>query len=241
MLSESVIDTIISSKNGKILNKNNIFYVINNEEKEKIKYTFYSLMKENVNKNLSYKNQISLLHGVIESYSNGDTFYEAFNFRSDNKHMQGYDYFLKEGEGQKILEVLNSYGFGADVLKGVSLGVPFGDGKGNGQSIGNGLSVKEEIESPDGESPYVSVFEIRYNNEIIYQWKGRAKNDGDAFSVINPDLEKPVQSKTKSEYLGSAITGEGEYPIKAWKSKNGQIFYTQGRIRIKKSIAERYF
>lgn len=235
MIDESRIDSILARLNGAITTPQGTPYIIDKQQQAEIKGMFKSLMQENKNKNLSNINQETLLEGIVEDFANGSDYYQAFNFRSDNQHMSGYDAFLQDGEGKRIIEILKSYGIGSDVLKGVPLPQEF-----NG-SLGNGITVKEEIDKPNDESPYIKLFEIRLNGEIIYQWKGRAYGQGDVYEKINKEQTDIVQPKTKSKYEGSAITNDGEYPIKKWTNRKGQTFYTQGKIRIKKEIAERYF
>jgi len=206
-----------------------LFYATPKQEKE-IKDMFNQLMQQNVNRNLSNFNQQTLLEGIYESFANGDDYFQAFNFRSDNKHMQGYDNLLKKGEAKRIIDILNSYGLGADVLKGVPLFTPFDNFIDDNKEV----YVKEEIERPDGESPYVPLFEIYYKGVLIYQWKGRAKGVGDIYSHFKEMSEIKQKINRKSKYMGSYYVDENELPIKEWIDKNGRTFYTQGSKRISK-------
>ena len=199
-------------------------------QEQEIKDMFKRLMKENLNKNLSPINQQTLLEGIYESFANGEDYFGAFNFRSDNRHMQGYDNMLKQGEAKRIIEILNSYELGADTLKGVPLFTPFSGYVDENKTI----YIVEELENPDFESPYVSLFEIKYNEETIYKWTGRAQGIGDIYENFKKqeEIKVPKKVERKSKYMGSYYINEYELPIKEWVDKNGRTFYTQGSKRI---------
>ena len=228
MIDEQTINRVIRYMRGTPNIRTNVPYYPTKEQENDIKDMFKKLMNENVNKNLSPLNQQTLLEGVYESFANNDDYFKAFNFRSDNKHMQGYDNLLKEGEAKRIIDIFNSHGIGVDKLKGVPLFTPFDNYVDNEKTV----YVKEEIERPDGKSPYVSLFEIYYNGELIYQWKGRAKGDGDIYANFKQQDEIKQKIKRKSKYMGSYYISEEELPIKEWVDKNGKTFYTQGSKRI---------
>ena len=228
MIDEQTIDRVIRYMRGTPNIRTNVPYYPTKEQEADIKDMFKTLMQQNVNKNLSPLNQQTLLEGVYESFANGDDYFKAFNFRSDNKHMQGYDNLLKEGEAQRIIDIFNSHGIGIDKLKGVPLFAPFDNYVDNEKTV----YVTEEIERPEDNSPYVSLFEIYYNGELIYQWKGRAKGVGDIYANFKQQDEIKQKIKRKSKYLGSYYVSEEELPIKQWVDKNGKTFYTQGSKRV---------
>lgn len=233
MITDTEINQIIKGLNG-IRNSEGFPYYPSKDEVLEIKGMFKSLMKQDVNKNLSPLNQRTLLEGIVEDFSNGSDYYQTFNFRSDNKHMQAYDYFFKEGEGKRITDILKSYGLGADELKGVPLMSPF-----DASTQKNGrVYVKEEIEKPDGESPYIKLFEIYVDGKIVYEWKGRAFGVGDVYENINIESEDIKQPKRKSKYQGSVYISDFELPVKKWTDKNGRDFYTQGKKRVSRSMYE---
>lgn len=231
IIDNQTIDRIIKNTSGiPNFDTGEPFYP-NAEQKVEIKSMFKALMKEDVNKNLSPINQQTLLEGIMESFANNDNYFDAFTFRSDNKHMIGYDNALKLGEGQRIIEILNSYNMGASVLKGVALFQPF-DGYVDKEKR---VYVKEEIENPDNESPYVKLFEIYIDGKLVYQWKGRAFGEGDIYENLNTQQETVKQPKRKSEYRGSFYTEFDDIPIKEWIDKNGRTFYTKGSKRISRN------
>lgn len=228
MIDEQTIDRVMRYMRGTPNIRTNVPYYPTKEQETDIKDMFKTLMQQNVNKNLSPLNQQTLLEGIYESFANDDDYFKAFNFRSDNKHMQGYDNALKNGEAQRIIDVLNSYGLGADKLKGVPLFSPFSNYVDNEKT----LYVNEEIERPEDNSPYISLFEIYYNGELIYKWSGRANGDGDIYANFKKQEEVKQKTKRKSKYMGSYYISEEELPIKEWIDKNGKTFYTQGSKRV---------
>lgn len=233
MISDAVINQTIRNLNG-IRNADGVPYFPTKDEIDSIRTTFKSLMKEERNKNLSDINQRTLVEAIVEDFSNGSDYYQVFGLHGDNKHMDGYDNFLRLGEGLRITEILNSYGLSTDVLKGVTLLSPFS----GYTDKNNRVYVNVEIENPDGESPWVKNLEIRIDGNLVYQWKGRAYGEGDVYTNLNVQSEEIKQPKRSSQYLGSLIYDKDELPIKHWKDKNGRDFYTQGSRRVPRSLYE---
>lgn len=182
---------------------------------------FYKAMNENLNSSKTQKQQISLIDSICTELGQKDergfpsTPDFVFRMHSDNKHMSYFDYFLQEGESEKILNVLYEYNIPTDILRGVHKNQKF-----DKEYPENGVRVVQETESIYGDSPVIVRFSISKDGKTIYEWTKR--NDipvsnrtieslsEQGIDVFVEEEKRETNKERKAEYRVTYFTEDGK-------------------------------
>lgn len=184
-----------------------------------IEKTYILVMNEERNRNLSQKGQEELVRGIIEIQSKNPTAKQEDVWQSFSSigHMDYYDNFLQQGEKDNIINALKEKNIPLTVLEGVAKGQPVNipvDVVGIGK-----VTVIQEIERDESNSPVISLFQIKLNNETIYKW----------------DKRKIIKLSEEEERLGII------HSLKSVVGRNGRTYYFFNGKFAKKEMIERYF
>lgn len=151
----------------KVLEENPEALSLNLKQEAEASDIFYELMKEQVNKNKDLELQKSMVSDIVTGLSRKETRTDLFKRYGDNRHLEYFDNVLEKGASREILEALNRNYIPSEVLKGIRRDTPYNEYvKGY-----KGVKVIQEIEKPEGTSPFVVYFAIEKDGKIIYEWK----------------------------------------------------------------------
>lgn len=225
LLDEETINLRIRTKLAETNSDGERIYKLTGKQVDQIKPLFERIMHEERNKNISAKTQISAIDDIIYGLSNKETVEKIFRDNSDNKHMTYYDVWLSEGESEVILNILNEYGLGADVLRGVQLK----DIPRSPHPLNPDVEIYQKIKSYGETSLEVEEFIIYYKGQPIYKF-----NKEEGSNVIHNE-EKVIQrnenfKNTRSRYTGKTVYGD--YTVNTFVNKNGKVSvrYEKGTI-----------
>lgn len=193
-----------------------------------IEKTFNRLMSESNRAKDTKGDNITLLHNLLEMRLDTEqkrpaSESEMFRQYGSNKHMNYYDIFLKQGEADKIQEVLSSYGISTDVLKGISRKQDFE----SPTTENNGHKVKiNQIIGNDGGSYYVEEFEIIIDGKTVYKWTREvnasvAKLYGESVKELELKIKYAKTSKTIA--TRTVNTPKRKYTSELFKTSKGNI------------------
>ena len=198
---------------------------------------FDRVMIEKVNQSKNEDEQEGLITSILIGKSIGESNDLIFRKFSDNKHLNYFDVFLKEGESKTIQDILKQYNISTDVLKGIKKNVPFDT---TIETEVGTVRVVQELSVFDNTSPEITFFGIYLNNKIIYKYDPE-KIIGDElvsgemsfyedfkldFKNAKPKKAQLTKSgkPRKGEYLGRFIDSSGNITT-VERFKNGQIVY----------------
>lgn len=198
------------------------------EDLELVHKTFNRLMNESNRAGDTRGDNYTLLHDLLEMRFDKEqerpaSESEMFRQYGSNKHMNYYDIFLKQGEADKIQEVLSNYGISTDVLKGISRKQDF-----ESPTIeNNGHKVKiNQIIGNDGGSYYVEEFEIIIDGKTVYKWTREvnasvAKLYGESVKELELKIKYAKTSKTIA--TRTVNTPKRKYTSELFKTSKGNI------------------
>lgn len=137
---------------------------INSETFKTNNRVFYKAMKENRTQQFNLDEQLSLYTRIMWDLSTGLSEEQVFRQLSDNSHLNYFDFFLKQGESEKIVKALHENGLTTEVLKGIKKGISI-------VSEVDGVRIAQRYEKPDPDSTPVMVeFSIYKDGELIYSF-----------------------------------------------------------------------
>ena len=138
---------------------------------------FNDIMFDPENAEMSKMRQESALTAVAFHVKEGMSNEKIFMLNTSYKHLNYFDFFLSEGESQKIIAALKQYDIPIDILRGVKKTLPmdkdnitFEKINKKGQKVKDIVRLTQTIVKEPNISPYIGEFIIEYKGKIIYEF-----------------------------------------------------------------------
>lgn len=189
---------------------------------------FDRVILEESNRNKTLKQQDSLVTFISEGIANGETYEFAVREKSDNKHMNYFDVFLRQGESDKVEEALIKHNLPTNALRGLKPNSPAN------QTV-DGVKIVQVVSEDELGSITIESLTIEYNGEVIYSYKrestfGDVLGDYQVFREAKKYSKRKDGSQRQSKYIGTILRDDGERIIRS-QTKSGRIINQDSKGR----------